>query len=261
MIKNVPHSIFRMSTSSRLDEGEKAFSNVRPVSLSSQAAKGMINTRGRVFRCKRCTVSEPYQGERSKVILHIFRKHTALDMVPFYCAICKFVSSSITELVKHVQPSIYPAHQATVQAMLANGEEVDEAGSLLQNLKHRVPDEINDMERLPKKESDEIYASRRRVVVRPAVDVLQSAMERSKIPVTAGSPASSYRPLNVETTRRSSLPVTIPLGVLHRTEAKSPTPSETGTVDILPGLLGKDVQLSPCRLSGIGEDPGVASSP
>jgi len=47
------------------------------------------NTRGRIYRCGKCP-HNPYQGERGKVFLHFYRKHVAMDQVPFFCCICIF---------------------------------------------------------------------------------------------------------------------------------------------------------------------------
>ena len=155
-------------------------SNTRPIRLTTDIE--FVYTRGRVYECLRCTEG-PYQGERSKVILHIFRKHVALDNVPYYCSICKFVTTSQMELEKHLKPSTYPSQKATVDAMICNGEPVNERESLLQNLKHYLPSE-EDMRRLNKEDSQAIFANRKK----PQRDIIKTAM------ITAGldSPHSDY---------------------------------------------------------------------
>ncbi len=49
-------------------------------------------SRGRCYECLRC-VAERYQGEKSKVALHIYKKHVALDAVPYYCSICRYIAT------------------------------------------------------------------------------------------------------------------------------------------------------------------------
>jgi hypothetical protein len=97
-------------------------------------------------------------GERSKVLQQFYRKHVALDKVPLYCSICKCVTLYKTELENHVKQSIYP-HKATVNAMLANNEIVNESTSLLQNIKNYFVTE-SDITRLSKEESNDIFTKR-----------------------------------------------------------------------------------------------------
>jgi len=124
--------------------------NIRPITS---------NTRGKVYRYGKCQ-NNPYQGERGKVFMHFYRKHVAMDQVPFFCSICKFVTTSQLELEKHVEAYVYPAHKATIKAMLANKEEVMEE-SLFQNIKCYVITET-DVVRPSREKSDQIFLSRKR---------------------------------------------------------------------------------------------------
>ena len=126
--------------------------NTRPIDV--------CNSRGRAYRCNKCPTNH-YMGERSKVFQHFYRKHVAIDQVPFYCSICKFITLSRNELENHTKPAVYPAHAATVKAMLQNGETVNEIDSLLQNMKHYIISE-NDVTRLGKEESCHIFSQRKR---------------------------------------------------------------------------------------------------
>ena len=91
------------------------------------------------------------RGERSKVLKHYYKKHVAYDQVPFYCTICKFITTSQKELEDHVNPKTYPAHAAIVNAMRQAGESVNEKESLLQNMCHYIVSET-DVKRLSKTE-------------------------------------------------------------------------------------------------------------
>ncbi|KAL4225260.1 hypothetical protein ACF0H5_015948 [Mactra antiquata] len=148
-------------------------SNSRPI-VRRLGTSISSNTRGRVYRCTKCDVN-PYQRERSKVLLHFYRKHVAIDQVPFFCTICKFITTSQLDLEKHVNQKSYPAHRAVVNSMLLNNEHVNEEDSLCQNLKHYIPTE-NDIIRLDKDESDEIFNKRKR-----NQDVIQEAMLEADI--------------------------------------------------------------------------------
>jgi len=78
------------------------------------------NQRGRVYQCQKYT-NNIYKGEKSKVLLHFYSKHVAIDSVPFYCNICKFITTSEKELFNHVLPKHYPSNLATVNAMIKIG--------------------------------------------------------------------------------------------------------------------------------------------
>ena len=80
-------------------------------------AKFAKNQRGRVYQCKKCT-NNIYKGEISKVLLHFYRKHVAIDSVPFYCNICKFVITSEKELLNHVLAKHFLSHLATVNVIM-----------------------------------------------------------------------------------------------------------------------------------------------
>ncbi len=149
-----------------------------------------------MYRCIRCDVTK-YEGEKSKVVKHIYRKHVALDSVPFYCNICKFVTTAQAELEKHMDTSVYPTHAATVNAMLASGQEVSENDSLLNNEKfHVIGDE--DMVRLSRDESTAIFSERKQVKsasMSDTNDILRTVMMTAKIPVVN----KSLRTPSVET--------------------------------------------------------------
>ena len=83
-----------------------------------------------------------------------------MDALPFYCSICKFVTSQ-RDLENHVLPKHFPSDAATVNAMLANEETVNENSSLLQNLQHYIPAE-KDIVCLSKYDSDRIFLSRQK---------------------------------------------------------------------------------------------------
>lgn len=151
------------------------FPNTRPINITPQVDERYVNNRGRVYRCRRCD-SNPHEGERTRVIQQLYRKHIALDRVPFYCSICKFVSTSQAELERHTQSSVYAPHKATVDAMIKNGETVNERDSLLQNMQHYIPTD-KDLLCLSKEESDSIYMSKQK----PKPDIVKRAMEQSGI--------------------------------------------------------------------------------
>lgn len=128
--------------------------------FSKPAAKH--SQRGRVYRCLRCPSHDVYEGEKAQLESHFYKKHVPLDQVPFYCNICKFVSTRQTDLEKHIVGNSFPTHKATVENMKALGQEVNEAESLLMNIQfyQLVPD--IDYMRLSQVESDRIFSSRSR---------------------------------------------------------------------------------------------------
>ena len=203
--------------------------NTRPITIVGET--NLINNRGRVYECLRCGPAEAYQGERAKVLLHIFRKHVALDSVPFYCSICKFVTTSQTELVKHVQPAVYPTHKATVDAMVCNGEQVNERDSLLQNLKHYVPTE-HDLKRLSKEESQEIFSARRKPDRRV---VISTGLDRTDVQSDATDQILDKMLGGAELT-----PCSLNNGaVIGRATSAAPIRDDQSVVDILPQLLNQ----------------------
>ena len=148
--------IYNKGNSFAISRMEQSFPNTRPI----RKMETKPNSRGRVYQCQRCVI-EKYEGERSKVLTHFYCKHVALDAVPFYCSICKFVTTSQRDLENHVLPKYYPSRVATVNTMLANGETVNENSSLLQNLQYYIPTE-KDIVRLSKCDSDRIFLSRQK---------------------------------------------------------------------------------------------------
>ena len=85
-----------------------------------------------------------------------------MDQVPFYCNICKFVSTRQTDLEKHIVGNSFPTHKATVDNMKALGQEVNEAESLLMNIQfYQLVADI-DYLRLSQADSDRIFSSRSR---------------------------------------------------------------------------------------------------
>ncbi len=157
--------------------------NTRPI---SREVLQPSNNRGRVYRCLRCDGSAKYEGEKSKVVKHIYRKHVALDRVPFYCNICKFVTTTQAELEKHMNITVYPTHAATVNAMLSSGQVVSENNSLLQNTVFHVPGD-SDIIRLSRDESSAIFKGRQQMKswadTSSTNDILRTVMMSAKIPV------------------------------------------------------------------------------
>ena len=158
--------------------------------------------RGRCYRCLRC-IGNPYEGEKSKVEVHIYKKHVALDQVPYFCNICKFVSLSQSELEKHILGNNYPTHKAVVDNMRLKGQEVNETESLLMNLTYyKLVLEI-DYTRLSKEESEKIFSSRCRkapqtVSIPPQVvnkkndAVLRDVLFSKKVPEVCRSENSEH---------------------------------------------------------------------
>ena len=103
-------SIFKMTTTVSL------FS--KPEAKHSQ--------RSRVHRRLRYPSHDVYEGEKAQLESDFYKKHVSLDQVPFYCNICKFVSTRHTELEKHIVGDSFPTHKATVENMKALGQEVNE---------------------------------------------------------------------------------------------------------------------------------------
>jgi len=153
----------------------------------AEAAK---NPRGRVYQCQKCNNNNIYTGEKSKVLLHFYRKHVAIDSVPFYCNICKFVTTSEKELFNHVLPKHYPSHLATVNAMLTNGEIVNESASLIKNTNVHIPTNL-EIIRLSKEESSVVFAQRKKTKNSP--DIIKRAMMENEIP---SSPTNTENILN-----------------------------------------------------------------
>lgn len=161
-----------------------------------------ISSRGRVYRCLKCFTNN-YEGEKSKVELHIYKKHVALDQVPFFCNICKFVSTSQNDLEKHIIGNSYPTHKATVENMRLKGEAVNEPESLLMNSTYYRPVIDIDYTRLSKEESEKIFSSRSRktpVCINMAPEivnktndcVLRDVLLSKKVPEVCRSEASEH---------------------------------------------------------------------
>jgi len=148
------------------------------------------NQRGRVYQCQKCT-NNIYKGEKSKVLLHFYRKHVAIDSVPFYCNICKFVTTSEKELLNHVLPNHYPSHLATVNATITNGEIVNESASLIKNTNIHIPSDL-EIVRLSNEESSVVFAQRKKTKSSP--DIIKCAMMENEI--SCNSPTSTENILN-----------------------------------------------------------------
>ncbi|KAL3891420.1 hypothetical protein ACJMK2_003682 [Sinanodonta woodiana] len=71
--------------------------------------KSLTNTRGRAYRCRKGPAEVAIVGEKSKVVSHIYKKHTALDQSPFYCSLCTFRCQYQRDLERHVR--YYSAHR------------------------------------------------------------------------------------------------------------------------------------------------------
>ena len=82
--------------------------------------------------------------------------------MPFYCNICKFVTTRQGDLEKHIIGNSFSTHKATVDNMRAIGQEVNENESLFMNVQpyNLVP--VVDYLRLSHEESDRIFSSRSR---------------------------------------------------------------------------------------------------
>ena len=63
------------------------------------------------FLCKRC----PYQGERQRVIDHIYKLHLPLESSPYYCTLCLFRCSKMKDLKRHLKG--YRLHQVRAQGL------------------------------------------------------------------------------------------------------------------------------------------------
>ncbi len=194
--------------------------NTRPISRSRTSS---TNSRGRVYKCLHCDINA-YKGEKLRVEQHIYRKHIALDSVPYYCNICKFVTTSQSDLEQHLNIKTYPTHAATVNAMLEAGQCVLENESMLQNIAYyKIGDK--DMERLEREESEEIYSARKE----------KQTKSRTK---------SQTKAQTNDILRTVMLTSNIPVVTKDLIETLS-----CATENILPALLGTDVLLSPAPIS------------
>lgn len=135
------------------------------------------NNRGRLYICNTCHFS----GEKDKVFKHYYKKHVAIDNVPFYCTICRFITNSSKELMDHIEPRHYPAHAATVEVMVKNGDDVHEYNSLIEN-KHYYKVTETDVTRASKAESDSHFVNKKRdPAPAESQDTLSRALHESKI--------------------------------------------------------------------------------
>lgn len=75
-----------------------------------------ILRRGRAYQCLLC---DQYQGEKRHVIPHIYKYHTPLDSVPFYCSLCHFIATEKKKLVDHV--THYAKHAEAAKGLADNG--------------------------------------------------------------------------------------------------------------------------------------------
>ncbi|KAL3854199.1 hypothetical protein ACJMK2_013477 [Sinanodonta woodiana] len=108
--------------------------------------KSLTNTRCRAYRCRKCPAEVAIVGEKSKVVSHIYKKHTALDQAQFYCSLCT-----------HVR--YYSAHREKADQLREMGCPVNEEANLFLNLHPYLPGN-NDMEVLD--DSDQIWRERSR---------------------------------------------------------------------------------------------------
>lgn len=234
-----------------------------PVSIFAKPPKP--NPRGRVYRCQCCPNHDRYEGEKAQLEAHFYKKHVSLDQVPFYCNICKIVSTRQSDLEKHIVGNSFPTHKATVDNMRVLGQEVNEHDSLLMNIQHYslVPDV--DYIRLSSEESERIFSSRSRKQVMRAnkENVGVQQVKKNTVPVANSQVLSNSKDVFLINTEQAVNPNLI----LKAENIQVPVPSEvitqvnnsvlrdvmsskkveniersevSGTVDVLKGILGDD---------------------
>lgn len=57
----------------------------------------------------KCIICGKYEGQKTRVIAHIYKYHIPLDSVRFYCSLCDFRTEQKDKLLKHVK--CYSRHE------------------------------------------------------------------------------------------------------------------------------------------------------
>ena len=197
--------------------------------------------RGRIFRCLKCPSHDRYENEKAKFEKHFYRKHVGINQVPYYCDICKYVTTTQSDLEKHIIGNTFPTHRSIVDNKRMNGEIVEENIYLLMNLQyyHIIPDV--DYVRLGKQASEQIFMSRSRIP-----ELRESIQKENTLPAT--SPAVMFlQPTDSNNNNYlgSELVNTTNNSVLRNVMLNKKIPeierSEvTETVDVLKGILDKE---------------------
>ena len=207
------------------------------------------NKRGLAYICLRCPETSPFVAERYRCVLHIYKKHVALDKAPFYCNICDFVCTNKRELHRHKER--YPLHQHRVNEWKAQGKVFDEESKLISNpTPYKLTEE--DLKPLDPLHTGMVWNSRKKPVqptVAPALptpSMLYQPVSTSNYYPTFQPhvPVPTYQPVPISTVVPSTSSLTT-------ATANFPPPSlpdfSTATSTVVSGK-------SRCSTPNIGED-------
>ncbi len=119
-----------------------------------------VASRGHVYRCAHCTTVQAYQGERRRVISHLYKDHVALINCPYYCRACLFRSTDQVSLLKHVKG--YGPHSQKMADLAARGRPTTDASVLLKATEPYLVKEGTDFVRLDPVNSEAVWSCRNR---------------------------------------------------------------------------------------------------
>ncbi|MES9881064.1 MAG: hypothetical protein ABW185_09305 [Sedimenticola sp.] len=125
--------------------------------------KSGVASRGHVYRCLHCTSLKPYEGEKRRVVSHIYKDHVPLTRAPFYCKICLFRCLDEESLIRHV--TVYPLHTQKQKELLARGYNGSDETALLRATHPYLVHEGRDMVKLNNDDSESIWSNRGKSVV------------------------------------------------------------------------------------------------
>lgn len=133
-----------------------------------------VASRGRVYKCLRCTTIQPYLGERRRVVSHVYKDHIALVNCPYYCTVCLFRSVDAMSMRRHT--TTYPPHQQKMRDLQQRGSMISDATAMRQSTDPYHLQEGVDLQRLDGLSSEDLWKARTKLcAVEPGIPFMTDA--------------------------------------------------------------------------------------
>ncbi|CAC5404233.1 unnamed protein product [Mytilus coruscus] len=226
-----------------------------------------MTKRGLAYRCLRCPpTEEAHVAEKTRMEAHIFKRHLALEVAPFFCTLCMYRCESLKALHKHVDTFMPHVNQRNL-CITENRFRGDSEYLFASSQPHvfNAVQDFPDYEVLPALDSQRHWASkvRARPLATPTqVPVRAVALQatrpiQTEAPVKAASLLSTHHVQTKAPVRVAVLPAThpYPTGSSYHVAVATPQPS-------LQSRLGPPVCVGAASLRrlAIPVSPAVPSS-
>ncbi|CAC5368136.1 unnamed protein product [Mytilus coruscus] len=181
-----------------------------------------MTKRGLAYRCLRCpSTEEAHVAEKTRMEAHIFKRHLALEVAPFFCTLCMYRCESLKALHKHVDT--FMAHVNQRNLCITENRFRGDSEYLFVNFHRHVFNAVQDFpdyEVLPALDSQRHWASkvRARPLATPvgAADLPFNHPKQTQVPVRAVA-LQATRPIQTQPpVRAASLLST------HHVQTKAP---------------------------------------